>query len=139
MLEHAVQADGQDYNAHPGFKALAQFQALDGFDMAFDEPHFREDTDFGWRLQGLGQVPYANGVVVYHPAHRRDIARESLVERNRFFEKDALLMAKHPERFKTLFFAEQHYRLTPGYWENLERGIFKYRTDTPDWLIRAKH
>lgn len=117
----------------------ASFQALDGFDMAFDEPHFREDTDFGWRLQGLGQVPYANGVVVYHPAHRRDIARESLVERNRFFEKDALLMAKHPERFKTLFFAEQHYRLTPGYWENLERGIFKYRTDTPDWLIRAKH
>ncbi len=117
----------------------ACFQALDGFDMAFDEPHFREDTDFGWRLQGKGQVPYARTVVVYHPAHRRDLARESQTERNRFFEKDALLMAKHPERFKTLFFAEQHYRQTPGYWENLERGITKYRTDMPEWLALSKH
>lgn len=114
------------------------FQALDGFDMAFDEPHFREDTDFGWRLQTLGQVPYANTVVVYHPPHRRDLARESQIERNRFFEKDALLMAKHPERFKTLFFAEQHYRLTEGYWHNLERGIVKYKTGTPEWLALAK-
>ncbi len=115
------------------------FQSLDGFDVAYDEPHFREDTDFGWRLQELGQVPYGDAVVVYHPAHRRDIARESIVERNLFFEKDALLMAKHPERFKTLFFAEQHYLSTPGYWENLERGIKKYRTGTPDWLVHAKH
>lgn len=115
------------------------FQALNGFDMAFDEPHFREDTDFGWRLQSLGKVPYAESVVVYHPAHKRELARESQVERNRFFEKDALLMAKHPERFKALFFAEQHYRLTTGYWENLERGIAKYRTGTPEWLVLAKH
>lgn len=114
------------------------FQMLNGFDLAFDDPHFREDTDFGWRLQALGEVPYAHDVIVYHPPHRREVARESQAERNRFFEKDALLVAKHPERFQALFFAEQHYRLTPGYWENLERGIAKYRTGMPDWLALAK-
>lgn len=110
------------------------FQRLDGFDLSFDEPHFREDTDFGWRMQEIGRTPYAADVEVYHPAHRRDLARESHAQRNRFFEKDALLLKKHPERYKTLFFAESHYRVTPDFWEHFERGATKYQVGVPDWL-----
>jgi GT2 family glycosyltransferase len=42
------------------------FNRLNGFDVAFEEPHFREDTDLGWRLQSLGNVPYAADAWVYH-------------------------------------------------------------------------
>lgn len=110
------------------------FQILDGFDLSFDDPNFREDTDFGWRAQACGQIPYAADVEVYHPAHRRDIQRESRVERNRFFEKDALLVSKHPERYRELFLAEAHYQNTAGFWENLLRGAEKYRVSLPGWL-----
>lgn len=110
------------------------FQKLDGFDLAFDDPHFREDTDFGWRMQALGRVPYAREVKVYHPPHRRDIARESQAERNRFFEKDALLLRKHPERYRDLFLAEAHYAATAGFWQNFDRGLRKYGVPLPDWM-----
>lgn len=120
------------------FVRNAVFQRLDGFDLCFDEPHFREDTDFGWRMQELGKVPFAHDVEVYHPAHRRDIARESHAQRNRFFEKDALLLKKHSERYKTLFFAESHYRVTSDFWEHLERGAAKYQVDLPQWLVDIK-
>lgn len=113
------------------------FQALNGFDLAFDEPHFREDTDFGWRMQSLGKVPYAPDVEVYHPAHRRDVVRESQAERNRFFEKDALLLKKHPERYQTLFFAEGHFCMTPGFWEHVERGLDTYQMIMPEWMAEA--
>lgn len=111
------------------------FQCLDGFDLRFDEPHFREDTDFGWRLQGLGNVPYRNDVRVYHPAHRRDIARESSAERNKFFEKDALLYKKHPERYRDLFLAEGHWRSTPGFLEHFLLGMAKYDVRPEGWLL----
>ncbi|THD08649.1 hypothetical protein B1991_04825 [Rhodanobacter lindaniclasticus] len=110
------------------------FQQLDGFDPAFDTPHFREDTDFGWRLQAIGEVPYATGVEVFHPAQRRDIQRESQAERNRFFEKDALLLKKHPEKYRQLFFMEGHYRKTDGFGLNLRRGLEVYGVNMPDWM-----
>ena len=110
------------------------FQALDGFDLAFDEPHFREDTDFGWRMIQLGTAPYAVDVEVYHPAHRRDTARESQQERNRFFEKDALLMKRHPERYRELFHAEGHYLLTDGFWDYFKLGLDKYNIEEPEWI-----
>lgn len=116
------------------FVRNALFQSLDGFDLSFDEPHFREDSDFGWRMQEVGAVPYCADVEVYHPAHRRDVARESMAERTMFFEKDALLLCKHPERYKTLFFSESHYLHTKGYWEHLDRGAIKYRVTLPDWI-----
>ena len=111
-----------------------RFQQLDGFDLAFDEPHFREDTDFGWRLQQIGAVPYAADAVVYHPAHRRDLVRESHAERNRFFEKDAILLNKHPDRYQTLFFAERHFQFTAGFWEHFQRGADKYNVALPSWI-----
>lgn len=110
------------------------FQQLDGFDPTFDKPHFREDTDFGWRLQTLGEVPYAEDVEVFHPAQPRDTERESQAERNRFFEKDALLCKKHPKKYKQLFLMEAHYKHTPGFWENMKRGMELYGVELPEWM-----
>ncbi|WP_267222278.1 glycosyltransferase [Dyella silvae] len=114
------------------------FQALDGFDLAFDEPHFREDTEFGWRMQTLGNVPYSNDVRVFHPAHRRDQVRESSAERNKFFEKDALLYRKHRGRYIELLLAEGHWQNTPGFWENFERGANKYAVELGEELMQYR-
>lgn len=112
----------------------AAFQQLGGFDPAFDDPHFREDTDFGWRLQALGEVPYAADVEVFHPAQPRNVQRESQAERNRFFEKDALLLKKHPEKYRQLFFMEGHYQQTNDFWTNVNRGLEKYGVVPPGWM-----
>jgi len=105
------------------------FIGLGGFDLSFDHPHFREDTDFGWRVQGLGEIPYARDVRVFHPAQPRQIQRESAIERAKFFEKDALLYGKHPDSYRRLFLAEGHWAKTEGFWENFERGSKKYGVD----------
>lgn len=105
------------------------FHRVGGFDLDFDKPHFREDTDFGWRIQGLGIIPYSKEVRVFHPAQPRVAERESFISRAKFFEKDALLYRKHPENFLRLFLVEGHWMATPGYWENLERGAAIYDVD----------
>lgn len=120
------------------FATNAAFQHLDGFDLMFDEPHFREDTDFGWRLQELGEVPYGEDVRVFHPAHRRDSERESSQARNRFFEKDAILYKKHPARYMAIFHAEGHWHQTEGFWSNFERGAVKYGVDITPLLERFR-
>lgn len=114
----------------------AVFQYLGGFDLRFDRPHFREDTDFGWRMLDLGIVPYAEDVDVFHPAQKRDIARESHEARAHFFEKDALLFAKHPERYRILFDFERHFERSVGFAENLLRGFALLGTKAPDWMIK---
>jgi FkbM family methyltransferase len=111
------------------------FLELDGFDPQFDRPHFREDTDLGWRAQALGRIPFGHDVRVYHPPHRRDIEREGMAERNRFFEKDALLLKKHPARYRDLFLMEGHYRQTPGFRENFLRGLDKYGVRADDFYL----
>lgn len=139
--------DDPDYRAvtNAGFEGIGfmtanlflrreTFLALDGFDDRFDHPHFREDTDLGWRAMEHGEIPFGRDVRVYHPPHRREIARESLAERNRFFEKDALLFAKHPERYRSLFFDEGHYLHTEGFCEHFLRGAEKYRVPLDDLL-----
>lgn len=110
------------------------FQKLGGFDLSFDKPHFREDTDLGWRLQNVGEVPYAEDVIVFHPAQPRTDERESLSERATFFQKDALLYNKHPENYKKLFFLEQHFKVTPGFADNLLNGFNTYDITVPDWI-----
>ncbi|WP_250628524.1 glycosyltransferase [Pinirhizobacter soli] len=120
------------------FAANAAFQHLNGFDLMFDEPHFREDTDFGWRLQELGEVPYCEDALVFHPAHRRDSERESSETRSRFFEKDAILYKKHPARYMTIFHAEGHWHQTEGFWSNFERGAAKYNVDITPLLERFR-
>lgn len=110
------------------------FQYLGGFDLQFDHPHFREDTDLGWRMLDLGKVAYAKDVRVFHPAQPRSKERESVEARNKFFEKDALLYMKHPERYRELFFGERHYELTPGFAENLRRGFERHNVALPAWI-----
>lgn len=102
------------------------FYALDGFDVVFDKPHFREDTDLGWRALEYGEIPFAKDVKVFHPPHARSIERESAAYRDTFFEKDALLWQKHPERYRQLFLAEAHWRRTPGFKQHFLRGHEKY-------------
>jgi glycosyltransferase involved in cell wall biosynthesis len=109
------------------------FMALGGFDLAFDRPHFREDTDFAWRLLARGDVPYRSDVRVFHPAQPRSIERESLSARARFFEKDALLFRKHPSRYLQLFKMEGHWMRTHGFWEHFLRGGKKYGVDLSDF------
>lgn len=116
------------------FVRSSAFQYMGGFDLQFDRPHFREDTDFGWRMLDLGNVPYAHGVKVFHPAQPRSKERESAVERAKFFKKDALLYRKHPERYRQLFLAEQHFSRTPGFQENLLAGFQEYGIELPGWM-----
>lgn len=117
------------------FVRSSAFQFLGGFDLQFDRPHFREDTDFGWRLIELGTVKYAKEVKVFHPALPRSDERESAVTRTKFFEKDALLYQKHPERYRELFFIERQFDQIPGFPENLKAGFEKHNIDMPDWMI----
>jgi GT2 family glycosyltransferase len=112
------------------FLRMETFQAIHGFDERFDNPHFREDTDLAWRALEHGQIPFGFDVRVFHPAHPRNRKRESLEERNIFFEKDALLLKKHPERFKTLFLAETANK-TKAYWKNFVKGCTKYGVRIP--------
>jgi GT2 family glycosyltransferase len=101
------------------------FNAVDGFDEQFDVP-FREDTDLGWRACALGRIPFGHDVRVFHPPHPRSLEREAQSTRARFFEKDALLLKKHPDRYKSLFLMEGHYRDTAGFREHFMRGSVKY-------------
>ncbi|KAB8330676.1 glycosyltransferase [Scytonema tolypothrichoides VB-61278] len=111
------------------------FMAVDGFDESFENPHFREDTDLGWRICHYGKIPFAHDVCVFHPPHLRTDMRESHEERNRFFEKDALLMKKHPERYRELFLREAQYSRTPGFCENLLRGARKYNVEIDNFYL----
>ena len=116
------------------------FNAIDGFDEQFDHP-FREDTDLGWRASALGEIPFGRDVCVFHPPHPRKVERETAAARARFFEKDALLLKKHPDRYKSLFLIERHYANTDGFWEHFIRGSRKYDVNVKGFLsaISATH
>jgi glycosyltransferase involved in cell wall biosynthesis len=112
------------------------FAAIDGFDPQFDHPvHFREDTDLAWRALEHGTIPFGADVRVYHPPQPRSLEREGTAARVRFFEKDALLLKKHPERYRTLFLREAHYERTPGFRDHLMRGAAKYQVDIDEFIL----
>lgn len=113
------------------------FQFLGGFDLQFDKPHFREDTDFGWRLQELGDVPYAADVRVFHPAQPRNIERESLAARTKFFKNDAKLYIKHPEKYRELFLRECQFLNNPAFIPTVIEGFHDLgRGDAiPEWVL----
>ena len=110
------------------------FMAIDGFDPQFDQP-FREDTDLAWRALEHGTIPFGADVCVYHPPQPRAIEREAQAARARFFEKDALLLKKHPERYRALFLREAHYERTPGFREHLMRGAAKYQVQIDEFYL----
>jgi len=111
------------------------FQFLGAFDLRFDNPHFREDTDFGWRMSEIGRVPYAKDVKVFHPAQPRSKERESSLVRTRFFQKDALLYMKHPHKYRQLYMAERHFANTNGFVENLVKGFQDIGVSVPEWML----
>ena len=67
-----VDFEGIGFMSSNLFVRASIFQQLGGFDLQFDRPHFREDTDLGWRMQELGKVPFAKDVRVFHPARERN-------------------------------------------------------------------
>jgi glycosyltransferase involved in cell wall biosynthesis len=107
------------------------FHRIGGFDVAFDHPHFREDTDLGWRLQTVGEVPFSRAAAVYHPPQPRSLERESLEARSAYFEKDALLLRKHPSRYAKLMRSERQWRKNPRYWTYFLRGLRRYGVELP--------
>jgi glycosyltransferase involved in cell wall biosynthesis len=112
------------------------FLAVDGFDARFDDPSpFREDTDLAWRALEHGTIPFGADVRVYHPPQPRTVVRESHVSRNRFFENDALLLKKHPQRYRTLFLRERHFAQTPGFFDHLQRGATKFGIQIDDFYL----
>ena len=117
------------------FVRTGVFHRLGGFDPDFEEPHFREDTDLGWRLQAIGKVPFSREAWVFHPPHRREEERESLEVRSRFFEKDALLLRKHPDRYPTLMRREAQWTHNPHFRGHLLRGAARYGVTVPEELL----
>lgn len=111
------------------------FQELDGFDVAFDHPHFREDTDLGWRMQALGAVPFSRGAAVYHPPQPRALERESVETRSKFFEKDALLLRKHPQKYPELLLRERQWKHNPYFWAYFFRGLERYGVEAPEAVL----
>lgn len=98
---------------------------IGGFDVRFDKPHFREDTDLAWRSQAYGKIPFAPDVRVYHPPHMRSTKGESKAERDYFFINDALLFVKHPDKYLRLMKVEGHYKNNENYWKWFWAGCEK--------------
>jgi glycosyltransferase involved in cell wall biosynthesis/GT2 family glycosyltransferase len=111
----------------------AVFQHLGGFDLQFDHPHFREDTDLGWRMQTIGKIPYGSDVSVFHPAQPRTLSRESFNARCLFFQQDARLYLKNPIKYRALFEAETESKQWPEFWENFELGFRVLGLEPPPW------
>lgn len=131
-------AEGQGFMTCNLFVRTEAFNRIDGFDPAFYEFQHRYDTDFGWRLQALGDVPFSEDAFVYHPPWPRTTARESAAERDRLFEADALLLRKHPERYRDLFLREENFTRGAAFWAPFLRGMNRLGLALPDY-IRAAH
>jgi len=150
-LEGLVESDRLDDPAwrpvtNRGFEGIAfltanlmirseTFHAINGFDIAFDNPHFREDTDLAWRALNIGRIPFSHEARVYHPPQPRSLERESLSVRSRFFEKDALLLRKHPEKYLELMRREAHWALNPWFWEHFLRGVRRHEVKLPPKIL----
>ena len=106
------------------------FVRVGGFDESFDDPHFREDTDLGWRCRALGEIPFADDVLVYHPPSDCPRPDEWM---ERAFAKDALLLKKHPRPYRCLHDLERHYDKAI-YRRGLLRGAHEYGVDVTDVL-----
>lgn len=108
------------------------FHAINGFDMAFGDVPFREDTDLGWRAQELGAIPFCRDVRVDHPPQPRSLPRESIEARSRLFKRDALLLRKHPDKYPLLMRREGQWKHNPRFWDYFLEGLALYRVVLPD-------
>ncbi|HEY3777885.1 MAG TPA: glycosyltransferase [Rhizomicrobium sp.] len=117
------------------FLMAETFHAINGFDIAFGDMPFREDTDLGWRAQELGAIPFSRRARVYHPPQPRAVERESLEARSRFFERDALLLRKHPAKYAELMRREAQWASNPHFWRNFFSGIKRYGVQIPEEVL----
>jgi GT2 family glycosyltransferase/glycosyltransferase involved in cell wall biosynthesis len=113
------------------------FRAIGGFDIAFENPHFREDTDLGWRAQALGRIKFSKDALVFHPPHPRSVDRESLATRSRFFINDARLLQKHPDRYVQLFLAESQWLSNPHFWTHFLDGVRREKVKLPEPILEV--
>lgn len=117
------------------FLKAETFHCINGFDAAFGDMPFREDTDLGWRAQELGAIPFSRLARVYHPPQPRAMERESLGARSRFFERDALLLRKHPLKYAELMRREAQWATNPYFWTYFKSGIKRYGVRVPDEVL----
>jgi glycosyltransferase involved in cell wall biosynthesis len=117
------------------FLKAEAFHSINGFDAAFGDMPFREDTDLGWRAQELGDIPFSRLARVYHPPQPRASERESLDARSRFFERDALLLRKHPVKYAELMRREAQWASNPYFWTYFQSGIKRYGVRIPDEVL----
>jgi glycosyltransferase involved in cell wall biosynthesis len=111
------------------------FHSINGFDAAFGDMPFREDTDLGWRAQELGAIPFSRLARVYHPPQPRATERESLGARSRLFERDALLLRKHPVKYAELMRREAQWATNPYFWTYFQSGVKRYGVRIPDEVL----
>jgi glycosyltransferase involved in cell wall biosynthesis len=128
---HNYGAEGLGFMTCNLFVRAETFHMLGGFDVAFDEHDFRYDTDL------LGEVPFSETAFVYHPPWPRTIQRESEATRDLLFEGDALLLRKHPERYRELFHREEHWRKGRRFWRPFLRGTRKHGVELPDYIRKT--
>jgi len=112
------------------------FHAINGFDVAFGDMPFREDTDLGWRAQKLGAIPFCRDVRVNHPPQPRSLPRESIEARSRLFARDALLLRKHPDKYPLLMRREAQWTHNPAFWKHLLEGLRRYQVAVPQDVLR---
>jgi glycosyltransferase involved in cell wall biosynthesis len=117
------------------FLTAEVFHCINGFDAAFGDIPFREDTDLGWRAQELGTIPFSRLARVYHPPQSRATERESLGTRSRFFERDALLLRKHPVKYAELMRREAQWATNPHFWTFFQSGVKRYGVRIPDEVL----
>jgi hypothetical protein len=91
-------------------------------------------------MQGLGSVPYAADVRVFHPAQPRHVERESIAARTRFFKNDAKLYLKHPVKYQELFMRECQFLHNPGFIPTVIAGFHDLgRGDViPEWILERQ-
>ncbi len=131
---HNYGCEGSGFMSCNLFARTDAFHAVNGFDTDFDEHDFRYDTDFGWRLLALGDIPFSEDAFVFHPPWPRTYSRESDEVRNRMFEGDALLLYKHPERYRGLFEREGQWVKRHQFWEPFLRGVRRYDLVLPRYI-----
>jgi len=95
---HVLESD-QEAEHIPGCNMAFRRSALlaiNGFDPTYRKAG--DDVDICWRLQNAGQwITFAPGAFVWH--HRRQGPRAYLRQQAGYGEAEAMLQAKHPEKF----------------------------------------
>jgi hypothetical protein len=74
-------------------------------------------------------------VRVNHPPQPRALPRESIESRSRLFERDALLLRKHPDKYPLLMRREAQWMHNPAFWRHLLEGLRRYEVSVPEEVL----